>query len=209
MLVDNELEPWELEEALHELGQDADLQARWRNYHLIGEAMRGQLATPVCPGFSERMARALESEPIHFPSPRSVSTSSSSAVPASRTRTAVGFALAASLSAVAVVGVMEMGRPGAALPGGTQIAMDAQHQEQAPAVVYTFTANVSTVPERVPASGALASVETVPGVHTVAASRDLPLANDLTDYLMNYPRHAANYDKEDTLSYLRLVGVGE
>ncbi|MDX9741550.1 MAG: RseA family anti-sigma factor [Gammaproteobacteria bacterium] len=207
MLVDNELEPWELKETLHELTQDAELLARWRNYHLIGEAMRGQLASPVCPDFSARMAQALEAEPIHFPSRKS--SSASPAVPPSRTRTAVGFALAASLSAVAVVGVMEMGRSGAAVPGAAQVAMDAPVPVQAPAVVYTFTANVSALPERVPASGTLASVERAPGVHTVAASRDLPLANDLTDYLMNYPRHAANYDKEDTLSYLRLVGVGE
>lgn len=208
MLVDNELEQWEMEEALHELMQDSELQARWRNYHLIGEAMRGQLATPVCPDFTARMARAMESEPIHFPVPKS--NPASPALPSSRTRTAVGFALAASLSAVAVVGVMEMGRSGAAVPVGAQVAMDAP-QEQVPAVVYTFTANVSTLPETLPASGALSAMDraSAAGVQTVAATRDLPLANDLTDYLMNYPRHAANYDKEDTLSYLRLVGVGE
>lgn len=208
MLVDNELEPWEMDEALHELMQDSELQARWRNYHLIGEAMRGQLASSVCPDFSARMARALESEPIHFPQPKAAPVTP--AVSHSRTRTAVGFALAASLSAVAVIGVMEMGRPGAAVPGGAQVAMEAP-QEKVPAVVYTFTANVSSLPDSLPVSGTLPATGRTDalGVHTVAATRELPLANDLTDYLMNYPRHAANYDKEDTLSYLRLVGVGE
>jgi negative regulator of sigma E activity len=206
MLVDDELEIWELKETLHELTHDAELQARWRNYHLIGDAMRGQLASPVCSGLGERVARALEAEPIHFPSRKSASPHSSASP--SRTRTAVGFALAASLSAVAVVGVIEMGGSGATAPAGAQVALETP-EPQVPDVVYTFTANVASLPAQLPASGMPTTVDRMPGIHTVAASRELPLANDLTDYLMNYPRHAANHDVEDTLSYLRLVGVSE
>lgn len=220
MLVDDELQAWEVKETLQELEQDAEMQGCWRNYHLIGDAMRGQLVSPVRLDLSDRVAQALQHEPVYFP-PRHSQTS----VPGqTRTRTAVGFALAASLSAVAVVGVMQIGAQDA--PDVSQVAaaqapaapapvLAQQAEVQQPKYLYTFTADVTSMPPTALASSsgsmpvtlAGSSAGEAPRVHTVAVARELP--NDLADYLLNYPHYAANHEQEDTLSYLRLVGYGE
>lgn len=222
LLVDGELEAWELKGTLQALEQDAEMQACWRNYHLIGDAIRGHLPNPVCLDLSERVTQALKHEPTYFQPRNPVPSAPSTATGLTRTKTAVGFALAASLSAIAVVGVMDIGQsdaPGAptglaAAPAAVQTtpAATAAAQETAPRFMYTFTADASTMPASVPPAGSLPAPSAgseAPRVHTVAVARGLPLASDLTDYLMNYQRYAAHHDKEDTLSYLRLVGYSE
>ncbi len=93
-LIDNELGEQEGHQALLRLGDTPEARECWSTYHLIGDAMRGQLAAVDVAG---RVERALESEPTVL-APRR-------AEPASRAMT---FALsaAASLSAIAVVGWM-------------------------------------------------------------------------------------------------------
>lgn len=185
--------------------------------------MRGNLPHHLCLDLNDRVTRALEHEPLYM-QPRSHPPSTAANL--TRTKTAVGFALAASLSAIAVIGVMDIGRTdnptgnsgGAAMvastpppPAVTTVA------EAPPRFMYTFTADVSSMPAgsvpvggaaRIDAAADAAMTADTSRVHTVAVSRGLPLANDLTDYLMNYQRYAAHHDNDDTLSYLRLVGYG-
>lgn len=216
MLVDGELEEWELQGTLQALEQDEELKSCWRNYHLIGDAMRGQLPHPFCCDLGNRVSQALQNEPSYFPL-RTASTSSPSRF--TPRKTAVGFALAASLTAIAVVGVMDIAqqdRPGAApamaaAPASSTVEVAAE--QATPRFMYTFAADVSELPATIPPAGdrsalGVASAR-MPGVSTVAVSGGLPLGNDLTDYLMNYPRHDSRSEHEDTLSYLRLVGYGE
>ena len=224
MLADGELEEWELKGTLQSLAQDAEMQACWRNYHLIGDAMRGHLPSPLCLDLSERVSQALKHEPAYFPPRHHAPTTS--AASQNRTKTAVGFALAASLSAIAVVGVMQIGQPetrgipasvATASTAAPTSAVPVATEDAQPRFMYTFTADASAMPRTVPPAGASVLPVTAsagldaPRVRTVAVSQHhgLPLANDLTDYLMNYQRYAATHDKEDTLSYLRLVGYGE
>lgn len=218
MLVDGELQAWEVKEALQDLMQDAEMQSCWRNYHMIGDAMRGHLISPVRFDLSDRVTQALQNEPIYFP-PRDSQTS----VPGqTRTRSAVGFALAASLSAIAVIGVMQFGTEdvsdgapvaASAPAAATALALEeGDAGESAPQYLYTFTADVQTLPAAVASAAGspvtlAADAGQAPHMHTVAAARELP--NDLTDYLLNYPHYSANHEQEDTLSYLRLVGYGD
>lgn len=216
MLVDGELEEWELQGTLQALGQDEELKSRWRDYHLIGDAMRGQLPHPFCCDLGNRVSQALKNEPSYFP-PRTVSTSSPNRF--TPRKTAVGFALAASLTAIAVVGVMDIARqdradaaPTIAAAPSTPVTVAAE--QSTPRFMYTFTADVSNLPAAIPPAGDrgalnLAGTTGSPRVSTVAVSGGLPLGNDLTDYLMNYQRYDARPEHEDTLSYLRLVGYGE
>lgn len=223
VLVDGEHQDWELTHIVQSLEHDTEAQARWCNYHVISDAMRGRLPTHLCIGLAERVTRAIESEPAYL-NPRT-------AVPhpaqINRTRTAVGFALAASLSAIAVVGVLQIG--GGGIDGGDMAVMASAERAPAPvapqsapaetapvvaraeeperaAPVYTFTADVSAMPT----FAASRSAAPEPArVHTVAVSRGSPLGSDFTDYLMNYQRLAAGGpDREDAFSYLRLVGHG-
>lgn len=55
-LVDGELEPEAVGCCLQRLKQDDDLVQSWREYHLIGAALRGEVRTPIDAGFSRRLA---------------------------------------------------------------------------------------------------------------------------------------------------------
>ncbi|MDR2877775.1 MAG: sigma-E factor negative regulatory protein [Chromatiales bacterium] len=200
MLVDDELQAWEVKETLQDLMQDAEMQSCWRNYHLIGAAMRGHLISPAGIELSDRVAQALQHEPVYF-SPRHPKTSVSGQT---RTRTAVGFALAASLSAIAVIGVMQIGTQDAAevsTPAPAQaLAQNSDVPQNAPKYLYTFAADVSALP------AVSTNMTEVPRAYAVVAAND-ESPNELAEYLLNYPHYAAaNREQEDTLSYLRLVG---
>lgn len=217
-LVDGEHRDRELTDIVRSLARDPDAQERWRNYHLIGDAMRSQLPTHLCIGLAERVTRAIEDEPAYL-NPR---TATPRPAYDGRTRATVGFALAASLSAIAVVGVLQIGGNGPdggdALMASSQPVAAQQSVAAAPAApaeaqaaqsgadaVYTFTADVSAMPAF--AASRPLMPETA-RVRTVVDSRGSPLGSDFTEYLMNYQRLAAGHDREDTLSYLRLVGFG-
>lgn len=60
-LHDGELEAEAAQRALARLGQDAGAQARWSEYSLIGDLMRG--CTPGRPDFADRVRAALAEEP--------------------------------------------------------------------------------------------------------------------------------------------------
>ena len=55
-LVDGELEPEAVGRCLQRLKQDDDLVQSWREYHLIGAALRGEVRTSIDAGFSRRLA---------------------------------------------------------------------------------------------------------------------------------------------------------
>lgn len=47
---------------LRRLGDDADLKSAWSNYHLIGDALRGQAGPALAPDFAQRVQAALDAE---------------------------------------------------------------------------------------------------------------------------------------------------
>jgi len=100
-LVDGEVDDSELRRTIADLAADAEERARWYRYHLIGGAMRGQLPTPVT-DLSGRVARAVDAETpagavvVPFKPPR-------------LSRPLVGLAVAASVTAVAILSVQILG----------------------------------------------------------------------------------------------------
>jgi sigma-E factor negative regulatory protein RseA len=229
-LVDGELNDWEWKAAIQTLEQDRELQSCWRNYHLVGDAMRGGLPKYLGLDLADRVSRALEREPFHF-KPQNPSLPSSNQL--SRTKTAIGFALAASLSAVAVFGVLGVEQK-QKLHGADQVASAAaEPSEQAVAAPSAGEPGgaVMTVAENAPADTAVqkpqpkflgtlmpvkpmlvaekkgaAPVQSRRAQGTLVA-RSLPAEGDLYDYLLNYHQYSAQNDNEDALSYLRDVRV--
>jgi sigma-E factor negative regulatory protein RseA len=55
-LVDGELDESELAQELVRLGSNADLRHSWDTYHLIGDTLRGHLASAVAPTVAQRLA---------------------------------------------------------------------------------------------------------------------------------------------------------
>ena len=196
-MMDGELARDELQDLVHDLATDDGLKDRWENYHLIGDTLRKNLPPYILPDLSDRISKALQNEPVHFPR-RQEQEGQSSAVP--RRRAAFGFALAASVTALAVVGMLQFNGP-AQVPGQGPVAVAANDMQQtapqtqqqvavAPAaaeeekaampVVYASVA-LADVSEEAPAGVAY---ESDPGV-------DYPgEPADLYDYLVNYQRYA-------------------
>lgn len=227
-LVDGELSDWECKTTIQTLEQDRELQSCWRNYHVIGDALRGGLPKYVGLELADRVSRALEHEPFHFKPQHPASLPSSHNL--SRTKTAtIGFVLAASLSAVAIFGVLGMEQkqkphggaemasaeeptiiaPPAALGKvmpvtGTTVVAAAGREQQPPKFLGTL---VPAKPVLVGTATNMPSAQPRRAQGTLAA-RSLPAEGDLADYLMNYHQYySAQNDNEDTFSYLRDVRV--
>lgn len=214
VLIDNELDEWEEPEIIQALKNDDDLKSRWANYHLIGDAIRGALPPYVDTGLPDRVATALEQEPA-FLRPNTIDKSETdhenTPIPAHtqiprqtpRTNPSIGFALAASISAVAVFGMMEIDRY-VGIGAGDATTVAAAEEEvtfaaaEGPAVVYGEgdTAVVMSAAYNYDESEAARSVT------SVADQR--PVADDLYDYLVNYHQYAAASEgSEGMLSYIR------
>jgi sigma-E factor negative regulatory protein RseA len=230
LLVDGELDACDIPCVIQALKGDEAARARWENYHLIRDAMSGNLPKRVSTGLARRVAEAMEHEPV-FINPRQQTPTP--AVPfktPSRTKATLGFALAASLSAIAVfgVGVMEL-NPAAPAPERMSMAAvqppvqmpQMQVAEAQPAVPPSESAVqlVSTpaaakakqpLPTVLAASEGRAEPRAARRSSGVAVDEDAPVTTtDLYDYLVNYHRYAPGAaDTQAMLSYVQLVGYG-
>ncbi|WP_110456598.1 sigma-E factor negative regulatory protein [Shewanella algidipiscicola] len=103
--VDGEVE----EQVLAELAADTDSHGQWRDYHMIGDAMRGELPKMVDLDLSANIAAAIEAEPTII-APKRVEPAQTA--PARKSAGIIPmfkpfgqYAIAASVALVAVVGV--------------------------------------------------------------------------------------------------------
>lgn len=105
---------------LDELGMDSDLQDTWARYHLIGDAMRGDLPVNLQLDLSDSIMAALDDEPtILAPKPVEVAPVSQPAIAPAKTDSNVvplfrrvgqqlgQYAIAASVAAAVIFGVQQ------------------------------------------------------------------------------------------------------
>lgn len=141
--LDNELDGDEARDAARFLGQDPAARARWSEYCLIGDALRGELQ--VQPHLSRALREALDREPtVLAPMPRSA-----------RSRPALWLAAAAAVGTITWT-LWEARPPGELpLPMASRQAPDlhadqvmpylAAHQDYAQAVIATPEMQFTTV----------------------------------------------------------------
>ncbi len=98
-LVDDELADWERESLIDRLERDPVLLGRWERYYLISNVIRSKRPAPLNNDLAERVSQALETEPVLLVAPARRRT-----LPASK-RQVAGWAIAASVAAIAVLGV--------------------------------------------------------------------------------------------------------
>lgn len=111
-LADGELQDGQLDRALEVLRNNRGMQASWSRYHLIRDCLHSNLEEHVAPDLHQRIAAAIEQEPVLL-------------APQRRTRPwlrhAAGLAVAASVTGVAVLGIQrsdapeELGAPAATM----------------------------------------------------------------------------------------------
>ena len=98
MLMDDELADGAARRVLKAMGDNAQTRAAWRRYHLLRGAMRGENAPVADDGFAARVSAALAQEPTILAPRRRAQV---------WFKPVLGMALAASVSALAVVSVRE------------------------------------------------------------------------------------------------------
>ena len=121
-LIDGELDPHETAAVLEALCKDPELQHRWSDLQLVGDALRStEVAACHVEGFCGRVRRALADEPTVL-APRR-------ARPAARRYAIPGIAVAASIAAIALVAV-----PLLRSPASDAIALKQQPASTTPVV---------------------------------------------------------------------------
>jgi sigma-E factor negative regulatory protein RseA len=124
-LIDGELDAHEAAAVLDALCRDAELQRRWADLQLVGDALRStEVAACHVNAFCDRVRRSLADEPTVL-APRRV------ARPAWRRYTVPGFAIAASVAAIAFVAVPLLRAP------SPDVIAQQQRPASAPAVAST------------------------------------------------------------------------
>jgi len=102
-LMDGEIDGSDIDRALSDLKQDAELSARWNRYHLVSDSLHNDLASQVDPQLADRISEQIAAEPIYTsadhwgkkPSPAWL-------------KQAGGLAIAASVTAVAILGTQAL-----------------------------------------------------------------------------------------------------
>jgi len=98
-LMDGEATDMELHRLLKEVSQGSELRDKWKRYHMVSSALKGDAAiTPI--DYSAAISAAIDEEPSHRQS-----------VLAGFVGSAGRFAIAASVALVAVLGVQQLNSP--------------------------------------------------------------------------------------------------
>jgi sigma-E factor negative regulatory protein RseA len=172
-LLDGELDASEQQTAVDELLARDEHRKAWGRYHLISDTLKRSLPGAIDHGFSSRVMAALEDEPtVLAPSHR-----------ASWSQRAAGLAVAASVAAVAILGVQFMYRQDGQAPVA-QLA-----QQASPAQDTTLMAKKNA--QRV---GIQSDIQTVtqPSGATVVIKKDLKRYHPhLNKYLVDHNQQAA------------------
>lgn len=100
--LDGELDAAESDRVVDALKRDGSLQGRWVRYHLIGQAMKRDLPADLRHHLAARVSAAMATEPTVLAPHRS------SRKPRPVWRHVASFAVAASITAVAILGVQRM-----------------------------------------------------------------------------------------------------
>jgi sigma-E factor negative regulatory protein RseA len=95
-LMDDELTEFETRRLLDEVARDPQHRATWERYHLVRAALRNELDIAAAPGLAERVTGGLADIPARSRLPL---------------RTTGMVAMAASVAAVAIIGLQWLNRP--------------------------------------------------------------------------------------------------
>jgi len=95
-LMDGELQPGEAARLLEQVADDPELRRVWARYHLMGDALRSELCCASSEPVAARVRGALAAEPAPARRVRQ---------PPGALRPVAGLALAASVAALAIVGM--------------------------------------------------------------------------------------------------------
>ncbi len=214
-LIDGELDDTQQRHAIDALIHDADARERWERFHLASDALHGNLPGAIDPRFASRVMAAIEDEPTILapPPPRkpSVSTDSTDHAPAraSFSKRFAGLAVAASVAAIAVMGVESLYHEDPMAPRNQQVAESKAEPSEyirlarQPSAPLGATLASSNAPLATSAAGpSLAARAEMLRAHPEIARRIDPR---LHKYLINHSQQAARSNIQGVMPYARIV----
>jgi len=198
--MDGEASEFESASVLKQAKHEPTLRECWENYHLIGDVIRNNLSSAVTNRFADRVALAMEHEPVHQ-TPRQT--------PYRRVNDAAGFALAASVSAVAIVGLLQFGQPAMmnAATNHYETDIQSQHFTFAGDSAQTSVTDTAAAPAVEMGNQPLAYASfDMEGVDpsTSLASTDT-VESSVYDYLVNFSQYAVAAPLEGSVPAVNLA----
>lgn len=165
---------------LSAMSNNEEFRQTWNRYHLIGEVLRGNLAENFDPGFVSRVSQAIENDAAYHASAGNRKLLF--------LKPLAGLAIAASVAAVAVLGVRQVG-----VTPGSDSSPELVANNQSPgttAVQKRRAVPVSDTPAMIRPDQIRSPVD--------AESR-------LNRYLVNYNEYRTNAGVQGMLPYVRIV----
>lgn len=104
-LMDGEVERQQMQQLIRQLRDDPDGRGCWERYHLISDALRNNLPPHVNRSFVSNISQAIANENLLVSASPAPNTPAKAKRPAAVAGPWAGFALAASVAAVAYLGV--------------------------------------------------------------------------------------------------------
>lgn len=161
-LMDGESSPLESRQAMNSLRDDTSLRSQFERYQAVRAVLQGTYPTALTKGFADRVMAEVESTPLQ--------------TPAQSGKTWIQYALAASLSGIAMFGWW-------------------QYRSQGTDAIVATTENSAP-------SQSLADQDVVPAANAPTFELSPEDGALLNSYLVNHSEHSA----PSTLPYVQLVG---
>ncbi|MCS3902613.1 sigma-E factor negative regulatory protein RseA [Methylohalomonas lacus] len=187
------------ETVLNSFRTDPELLASWRRYHMIGDAMRGQLASDMpIRDLSQRISAALDDEPTVL-SPQS----NSRRFVQKALKPAAGMAIAASVALVAIVGLRGLDQA-TSVSSPTAPAVTGVSVNTAPAGDSSFANDPVTGPWQSTQPAPRAPLARTVSTDAAPASQQQGQYG-FNSYLINHNEYRANSGVSGSLPYARIV----
>lgn len=195
--MDGEASEFESASVLKHIKQEPLLERCWEGYHTIGDTLRKQLPTTFGNGFTKRLSLALDNEINPF---------AAQPTPQRRANETAGFALAASVSAVALVGLLQFGQPAMMATMNNQYETDIQNQHLALAREVSMPPAVEAVSPIEMDNRAVAYASFDADLNSNGGmTQTANLESSVYDYLVNYNQFAVAAPLEGSVPNVSLV----
>lgn len=215
--MDGELPQPEHANLIHQICHDDELKLRWQSYHLIGDALKNSTSTTYQTQnqFAQSVMAALENEPTVF-APAALKHK------ANVRQKIAGVAIAASVAAVAVIGVQSMNQSEetepslAEMPSSDQYVRMEQARPSMASASSTVNAPTLMAPNSIPqtmtpsvpalkasasqSSGSLEDVQQDPNVTQIYQYNP-----QLYKYLLNHNQYTLGSHVQGVMPYARIV----
>lgn len=203
-LMDGELSDSDTHDLISTMQHDPELKKVWGTYHLISAALHNNLPDKLEPHRAQSLNAALASEPTVL-APRSVTLKSKLRTMTPAFRQIAGLAIAASVTAVAILSVQTL--PQDPLAGNAQVASFTQAQQP-----FGFVNNEFVQAPTIENVAAFAPA--VPFLIENTADQPWGLGEPafeakLNNYLNNHNQYSTPAEMQGVLPYARLVGHGQ